>query len=326
MESAPNAIDAEARTWVLRLDAGALSSEEQRALDAWVASDPRRHGALVRARAVWADADRLAALAAGAVPLIEPERRYVRRRAWLAAACLALLSLLVGIIWLSQPQSARTYVSEIGELRRIALPDGSELTLNTHSRAVVRFEAARRDVALEHGEALFKVAHDTARPFIVHARDVRVRAVGTAFTVRVENEHVDVVVIEGVVEMQRENGLAPERVSAGHRAELLSSASSRFDVESVSNEVIGRELAWREGRVAFAGEPMSVAIREINRYSQRTIQLDDPTLAAEPVVGIFRASDAEGFASAAAVTFGAEIVHVDGTIHLRRQKSSVQAP
>jgi transmembrane sensor len=81
---------------------------------------------------------------------------------------------------------------------------------------------------------------------------------------------------------------------------------------------MSRKLAWRDGMVAFAGEPMRVAVAELNRHSRHPILIDDPALAARPIIGIFHANDAESFAEAVAATFGAEVVHVDGAIHLRR--------
>ena len=260
MDPQPKTIDAQATDWVIRLDAGPLSDQEQRQLDEWLAADVRHHGAFVRARSAWLDTDRLAALIVpdSRVPDTKPDIEAVRatraRAPKLAIAACVLVALIAGVsVYLTGFRAAQTYASEIGEIRNIQLSDGSELTLNTNTRARVRFEYAQRNVALERGEALFKVAHDAARPFIVRANDVEIKAIGTAFTVRIDDTRTDVLVTEGTVEITR-NGTAPQRVSANHHA-TLASPESRTDIEPVQAEAMTRELAWREGKVAFAGEP-----------------------------------------------------------------------
>ncbi len=98
---------------------------------------------------------------------------------------------------------------------------------------------------------------------------------------------------------------------------MIASSDSRLDIEPVDVEGVARQLAWREGMAAFAGEPLSIAVAEINRHSRHPIYVDDPALAAQPVIGIFHANDAEQFANAAAATFGAQVVRRNGAIHLR---------
>lgn len=318
MEREPKEIEAQASLWVVRQDAG-LTAQEKCEFNAWIAGDPRHHGAYVRARSAWVDADRLASLASAQVqlgqtrPFLAP--RAVRWAAGIAAVAIGAAALLHVRLLNGQ----QNYASEIGEVRRIELADGSRLTLNTNTRAIVRFEATRREIVLDRGEALFDVARDPLRPFVVHANNISVRAIGTAFSVRVDDARTDVVVTEGTVEVVRDDGSGAsiaQRVTANHRV-MLASGSSRPDIEPVAADALGRGLAWRNGIVAFAGEPLGLAIAEINRYSRRTIVVDDPELAARPVVGLFHANDAEAFANAAAATFGAEVKHSSGRIHLR---------
>lgn len=318
MEREQDAIKAQANAWVVRQDAGP-TTEEQREFEAWIASDRRHHGAYVRAKAAWLHADRLTALPGTQAP--QRWRRYPTLPAGLArwAAGVATLVVAVAMVWFTQFSDGDTYVSEIGEVRNIQLADGSRLTLNTDTRTIVRMEAERREIVLKKGEALFEVAHDAARPFIVRANNVSVRAIGTAFTVRVDDSRTDVVVTEGTVEVVRDGSSGTpvvEHITASHRL-MLPSGASRPDIGTVAPDTLERELAWRDGLAAFSGEPLSVAVAEINRYSRHPIVIDDPALAARPVVGIFRANNAEAFADAAAATFGAQVHHARGKIHLR---------
>lgn len=329
MEAEPNTIEAQANRWVIRMDAGPLNAYEQAQLDAWIDSDARHRGALLRAQAIWSTADQYAALkSAGAarsglrLPDAPDEFVASRRRAFARAMAIAVAAVVViglapmlGVRFPEFFSDGQTYASEIGEVRKIGLVDGSQLTLNTDTQAVVRFHEAARDIALEKGEALFSVAHDSSRPFVVHANGVQVRAIGTVFTVRIDDARVDVLVTEGVVEVSRA-GADVQRISANQRA-VIASPASRLDVERIDADAVKRQLAWRDGMVAFSGEPLGTAVAEINRHSRERLQVDDPVLAARPVVGIFNANDAEAFAQAAAVAFGAEITRQEGTIHLR---------
>lgn len=314
----------EAARWVVRLDAGALSEAEQRELDAWLEAAPHHRGAFIRARAAWADLDRIGALAGGSTPIGSTEAAdtpAIGRRRWLLAAGIAGLAILGGS-WLALNIGRDVYESGIGEVRRVTLADGSSLVLNTASKAIVRFDDARREVRLDRGEALFQVRKDAARPFVVRTANLTIRAVGTAFAVRVEEAQVDVTVTEGVVEVARAtegsrgsgSGEAPKRVIANQRA--IARTAEPVAIELVEPSIAQRRLAWRDGMVAFDGEPLAQAVAEVNRHSRRQIVIDDATLAAKPVVGIFRANDVEGFAHAAATALGAKAVDDDEIIRI----------
>ncbi len=92
-----------------------------------------------------------------------------------------------------------TYTTQIGERRSIALADGSTIDLNARSTLRVNFSKTERNVELIDGQALFEVAKDKARPFIVRSGETVVRAVGTQFDVYHKKEGTTVTVIEGSV-------------------------------------------------------------------------------------------------------------------------------
>jgi transmembrane sensor len=314
-------IDGEAARWAVRLSSGALAASEQAALDAWLAADIRHRGALVRAQAVWLDLDRVAALAPESPREREPnspppDSQWTRRSLLAAGLTAAALTGTAGGWWLWR-QRGEVYESAVGEVRRVTLSDGSSLIMNTATRAVVRFDDARREVELVHGEGLFEVAKDPTRPFIVRAGGVSVRAVGTVFSVRAVDRDVDVTVTEGVVEVAdtAQVGSASQRVAADERAVV--SEEQGIQVQRVARRDAERHLAWRDGMLAFDGEPLIEAVNEINRHNTRQITIDDPALAARPVVGLFRASDTAGFARTVATALGAESSNDGDVIHLR---------
>jgi transmembrane sensor len=69
--------------------------------------------------------------------------------------------------------------------------------------------------------------------------------------------------------------------------------------------------------IDFTGEPLGLAVEEINRHNVRHIVIDDPALASRPVVGLFRAGDPVGFAATVAAALQAQSVDREDAIHLR---------
>jgi transmembrane sensor len=253
---------------------------------------------------------------------------FIRRR--LVAAALAGIGVLGGTLsWTVLRRGREDYSSGIGEVRRIALADGSSVVLNTNSEVIVELTPQRRDIRLVQGEALFEVAHDASRPFVVEAHDTGVRAVGTAFAVRLEGTQVDVTVTEGVVEVAKLESLSALAVGAmpvatvggvrrvvAHERAVVAPTGPPV-VQPIAPDEAQRRLAWRDGMVSFAGESLETAVAEINRHNRRQIVIDDPSLASVPVVGVFRTTDIEGFIAAAAAALNAQATADGDLIRLR---------
>jgi transmembrane sensor len=239
-----------------------------------------------------------------------------------------------GLSWFLLRGGRERYTSGIGEVRRIALEDGSTMLLNTATALTVQFSKRQRDIRLIGGEALFEVAHDKARPFLVRANDVAVRAVGTAFAVRLEAAQVDVTVTEGAVEVADSaaaHGFGPSAPPASHPEAKRVSANERIviasarapEIRPISFAETERQLAWREGMVSFDGESLQTAVAEINRHNRRQIVIDDPSLGAKPVVGIFRATDLDGFSAAAAAALKARAIPDGDVIRLKLASAQI---
>lgn len=329
MTQTKESVDEQAARWVMRADASPLTSQELAELDAWLIADTRHRGAYVRARARWLDLERFDALAATSevepevIPQPTPPMPAPRmgRRFFLAASVAGAAFSLGALTW--QRWREDTYASNVGEVRRIALPDRSTLFLNTASEVRVAFDEIRRQVYLSRGEALFEVARDLSRPFLVQAGAVLVRAAGAAFLVRVFGERTEVTVREGMVEVSGHQGAVAKlfgaqqpheldtiRTLTAHQ-QLATTASLSTRIASMTPEEMRRQLAWREGMVIFDGQPLREAIEEVNRYNQRKIFVANAILAQRPVVGVFRATDVESFAQATAAAMGARVV-IDG--------------
>ncbi len=310
----PATVDNAAR-WAVRLEERPLTPAEQAELDSWLRAAPHHEGALIRARAVWRDVDRLGALQRRGPSPAAPRTRSLGRWAALAASLAAVTVALLA--YKSHLLASEEFETRIGEVRRIALADGSAITLNSDSQAAVQFGKTERVVRLARGEALFEVAKDRSRPFLVWSGPVSVRAVGTVFAVRNLPDNISVIVTDGTVEIQQPQAPA-QRVRVNEHATVR--PAEQIQVAPEDPTVATRQLSWRSGELTFSGESLGEAVREMNRYSRRQIEVEDPDLAAKPIVGIFRIGDIDGFAQAAAVALNADVHTGDGSVRLSTSK------
>jgi transmembrane sensor len=212
----------------------------------------------------------------------------------------------------------------------VVLADGTRMTLSTASRATVRYEAARRRVDVPAGEALFEVAKDPRRPFIVGVGGAEVVATGTAFVVRSLSapnggaRALSVTLLEGQVIVSHATGDGPgsalrgsitmkpgERIRVG-ALELDPIASGGAALQSQGAQLdrpkIDQILAWRRGEVVFADAPLLQALAEMNRYcSTPILAAGKDELVSLRVSGSFRAGDNAGFAAALAELHGLRV-------------------
>jgi transmembrane sensor len=332
-----------AAEWLIRIEGQQTSPETWDALEAWMDQDPRHRAAFIRLRVAWNRVDRLknvrpvdgtidadllarkrispaALLIHGLQPLQGTPRKRLedllmpeRRRVLATAAAIAAAGVFA---WFGAYHFGwKSYETGVGGREKIELTDGSTVDLNTNTELDARITGSRRDIMLTRGEALFHVAHDSTRPFYVVAGGTVVRAVGTAFSVRIRDpEHVDVLVAEGRVavgapgkDANFENpsllASAP-KVSAGEAATVRRNSVS---VRSVLPKDVSRKLAWTAGHLAFQGETLDDAVQEFNRYNERQITIADPSIVKVQVGGIFLTTDPDSFIAALQRSFGIRV-------------------
>jgi len=314
-------IDAEAADWAARIDRGELSREQDALFQAWLAQDVRCLGAYGRMRALALTSERARALGPDFDPAAftpAPFSAPARRRLLQWGSAIAATALFgVGGTWQVLRQRGRFSTGK-GETKVVALKDGSVVTLNTASEIQVSYSDSVRSVELVQGEALFDVAKNKSRPFVVTAGDTNVRAVGTSFTVRrLETAPVQVLVQEGVVEVSKPaTGGAPVRVAANSMAEAPEAAP--IAAKPVPVAQVHRQIAWQKGQIAFEGETLTEAAAEFARYSDTRIVIQDPSLAKEEIAGLFKATDPVGFAQTIAISLNAHAQVGEGEVRLTR--------
>ena len=292
-------IEEAAFAWIARLDRAPGDLELEAEAAAWRAADPRREGAFLRAQAIWLKLDR-ASQSESARPNVFTSQ--LTRRAAVAAG-LAITAAGAASLVMASGKSMSTLR---GEVRRVSMPDGSVMELNTQSRVHIAMSNRHRVLHLDQGEAWFHVFKDPQRPFVVEIGRARVQAIGTAFSVRRRDEGVEVLVTEGVVEAWAEGASSPHmRLPAGQKGFIREDAPVLARL--AAPEELERRLAWRAGRIDLAGETLSDAVAEFNRYNSRKIVVTDETLTSKRFFGVFRVDDPEGFARSVHQSLGAPV-------------------
>jgi transmembrane sensor len=304
-------IDEEAAAWAWRMESETADAADRQAFESWLRRDPRHRRASEEMSRVWAALDGLADLPRGAKTLAVAQAATAaaaRARGWWWTAAAAVLVAGIALAaWMQRGGETQTLATAVGEHRSVTLADGSTVTLNTNTLLEETLRRGSREIYLRHGEAHFHVTHDSSRPFLVHAGDALVRAVGTQFDIRVRgDQHVDVLVDEGRVEVRSERpDAAPEASSSIRPAkataralragEQLSTATADYAVTSLSAGQLSSGLAWREGAIVFDGQSLGDAVAEIARYTDARIIISDPGIAALRVGGRFRTDNVQGF-------------------------------
>jgi transmembrane sensor len=196
---------------------------------------------------------------------------------WQSAVAAAIMIICVSgyEFWSRMAEAPRLVTT--ASWKPAVLPDGSSLVLSAKAAAEVDFTGPDRDLKLRpDGEAYIKVHHDKARPFIVQAGSVTVTAIGTAFDVRREGDHVIVTVEEGTI-----------RVAApGAEGQLKWQASAGYQIDYSEHEKTAvvasidaqRVLQWRSGELSYDRTPLATVVADINRYSKTRIVISDPEL------------------------------------------------
>jgi transmembrane sensor len=270
----------------------------------WAAQGPAHAIALARAEVAWQQAGRLRA----APPVMVDEAiagLAGRVEAWLtrrqAVGGLIAGSAAAGVATVAVRglHSVDRYRTALGQRRSLLLADGSRIELNTATAIEVRLEAKRRLVYLLPGEAMFDIAHDAARPFLVRVGPSLLRVLGTAFNVQLRQDLVELTVSRGEVGVQ--DGDAPmPRVSAGSGAAIRAGAVA---VTPLNRQIVGQRLAWQGGIIVFDGETLAQAVEEFNRYRAQPLVIGDSRVAALRVGGRFSTADSAKFVEALQESF-----------------------
>jgi transmembrane sensor len=275
----------EAADWVVRLQSETLAPEDVLAFDAWLEASPAHARAYDAALAAWMEYGREAAAVAEGLRTRRAARPLTRRFYVGAGAIAAAAAVAMVALPMLQPQpAAQSYATAKGQHRTVTLADGTRIDLNADTRLTVALDRGGRHVTMDEGQAVFDVAHDARRPFLIAAGDRTVQVVGTQFDVRRRAGKLSVTVARGAVEvLPNSQGLgAAYRLHPGQRFDHLEGAREAHVDAVAADEVLG----WRTGRLVYRGQPLSEVVADLNAQFTQPISIDDPKLAETPFSGV----------------------------------------
>ena len=341
LSSASSLVEAEALAWIAQLNGDDVSEKDLAAFREWVNRSPAHQKEIKELSELWTGLNVLTVMdepIRQADKLSKQLRKNKARQNWRRQILLPVLSVasilavvIIAPTVLNRNDIPASYEAQVnvplifktakGEHQTHSLEDGSVITLNTDSYVEVDFTKSQRDIRLLKGEALFSVAHDEQRPFLVFANDGIIRAVGTEFSVHITDFAMEVIVSEGSVELSTLKPTKPATenfpnitkvaslgvIKAGHSAQVKNSQAS---IANVSNEVIDAELSWRVGRLDFTGEGLEEAIAEYTRYTDMDIKIIDPELKKIRLGGSFPTNEPDLFLKNLEFNFGIKVEKV----------------
>lgn len=330
-------IENEATQWVAKKFSG-FSPADQDAFFEWLAADPLHSEAYLKYSELWGRMDSLAEWAPEHSE--KPHRDLLKDRhgvyRWVLFGGIAAALVFASLMWVPDVfrpamQDRSHFVAKAYESHRLS--DGSFIEMKSGAAMVVDFTRNERRVELVSSEALFNVAKDVNRPFIVSAKGVEVHAIGTAFNVRVSEGEVEVLVTEGkvrldtgpldLVTIDETVGDIPfaSNLVAGQRSVVpLKSEISSLIVEEADEEEILEELDWKY-RLEFDSIPLSEAVEQINRRGVMELVIVDSELESLPIVATLRIDKMDYFSDILELSFGID-TEIDARGRMLLKKSS----
>jgi transmembrane sensor len=310
------AILAEASAWFIEFRAGDVNGDARLRFIEWLRRSPEHIHAYLEISGVWAELPssdpegkidvtaliERARAEADVVALSADSKRsasisekadspllWRRPRLTVCALAAAVLLAVAAVLLLGDGNFSGTYSTGIGEQRTVQLMDGSTVELNARSTIQVHLTEDQRDLTLLEGQALFRVAKDKQRPFVVRAGDAQVRAVGTEFDVYKKLTATVVTVVEGRVETydnSDSSGSAAVILSAGEQLTVLPHV-----VTKPTHTDTAVATAWVQKRLIFEETPLSDVAEEFNRYNRRPLTIDDGELEGLKISGVYSSTD-----------------------------------
>jgi len=337
----------QACAWIAQLETGNMSNADMQAFQEWIGRSPVHYHEMRKLAQLSSDINVLTDMS-GSIRMASKERQQAVRKSRrfsgfvkpaLASFAVLLFTVFAGYQGYRYNHPADTFVvsTPIGGFKEIKLADGSVVKLNTASQIEVDFDKHLRRVRLLVGEAFFDVAHEPSRPFIVFADDKSVKAIGTAFAVRLTDGDLSVTVSEGKVQFAPVTEKAvpmslkinedeteiieiasienPLLLKAGQKLSLPEK-QDQTKVASVRDSHVQTELAWSSGLWDFEKRPLVDVINEMNRYTDMHIEFAEAELSDVHFDGLFRTDDLEGLLEGLDLLDDIEIIRVNDN-HVR---------
>lgn len=271
-----------AYSWFLRQRSGPLSDTQKQEFEAWYAADPAHPQAYHEAEQLWADPALTGALRAQRQA--RAHRRRNSSRLGLAAAAVALW-VVIAFDPLIRLQA--DHWTAWGEVKRMTLADGSQVSLNTDTAISLDLERGQRRLRLLKGEVYCEVTADPNRPFVVTAPYSTTRVAGTGFVVRAEQDNDTVGVLQGAVQVTSHTGSGAPRL-VGPERQVAVSRAGLSESERTPNASL---IDWAHGDLVFEQTPLAQALERVQHYWRGVVLFRDPRLRTFKLSGRFAIKD-----------------------------------
>lgn len=292
--------------WFVRQDAGGMTATDREAFEEWLNNSPEHRSTYEQTKSTWsgfestADTGELRALRVSALSSAPTPNVWLRASGVAAVLMIAIASIAALTSHLSSPPESTVsqYVTTRNQSSTVNLPDGTLVFMNLDTAFSTDYTAGQRLIHLIKGQAFFEVAKDAERPFIVAAADREIRALGTKFDVRLDPSHLEVVLLEGRVGVDRSQPSSvdkiaqrPTRIELEPDQKFVASPGEQGSVTAINAT---QATSWREGWISFEDETLDQAIAELNRYSDRKLVAADDVREMR-LSGVFRIGQPDRF-------------------------------
>lgn len=302
----------QAVAWFIALQSENCDQAQRDRFQIWLNRHPSHVLAYEEAERLWSDLD---SLKSADIPQLVAARSAKAQAVSVKALSIAffLIAVFAGW-WLDYRIEPQLYATEVGQRMPLTLADGSSVQLNARSRISVRISWCRRQIQLLEGEALFNVAHEALRPFIVQAKGLRVRDIGTRFLLHQRSDIVRVSVLEGEVALKTEHAWLEQALLAGQSRDM-----DRFGhLQAIKYPNADAETAWTEGRLVFEKTPLTEVMAALELHHPVRFVLSDASLGQQTLSGSFEIGDLQPFLRAVQVMLPVKIERKKNTIIFSR--------
>lgn len=326
-----NDIDKIAIEWLIKQDRG-LTPEEQDDYFQWLADDPRHSERILKHKQRWQSLDKLVQWCPEHSSKPNPDLLATWRhwlRGWQIPAVGAVAAALIFGFFISFSKNEKTadniivannYVREI-------LEDGSIIELKNGSIAGVYYDKNERRIVLMEGEGIFTVTKNPNRPFIVCAEDMRVCAIGTAFSISLHQQDMEVMVSQGIVRVEHTGQIGRDvgipSLVAGQLAVIpRQPTGEQPKISNVNTLQISEKLRWKPHMLEFNAMKLSEVVAEFNRYPGTRLMIADKQLGQLTIVASFRSDNVDSFVRLLEITANVKAERLGGTIVLSRTQQA----
>lgn len=246
---------------------------------------------------------------------VPPSRPAPSKAARSAGIVLAVALAFTALAWWNPAYKTERFATAIGERRTVLLGDGSQLLLDSGTRVDVSWRLRSREAGLHAGQVLFDVSSALYRPFVVSAGLAQVEVLGTLFNVRrLDDDKVRVTLARGRVQVAAA-GHTPVSLMPGQQVDAIGG-----QLLPVAKADAARAMAWKEDRIVFEQTPLDEAVSLLRHYRKAAIRLDDPSLAALKLSGVFDAHNVDRLlALLPSILPVAVQQQADGSVQIRRK-------